>query len=66
MDHPNGPSLHPAAYYRRHAARVRALARDATTVAVKQQLNEVASEYERLADFVDESGAVDTNSSSSD
>ena len=46
----------PADYYRRHAARVRALASDATTPAVKQHLREVALEYERLAERVEESG----------
>ena len=59
MDYPSGHPPQPADYYRRHAARVRALARDATTPAVKQHLHEVASEYERLAECVDESGASD-------
>lgn len=42
----------PAEYYRRHAARVRQLASDATTPAVKEHLREVALEYERLAERV--------------
>ena len=32
MEHPTNPSPLPADYYRRHAARVRELARDAGTV----------------------------------
>ena len=43
----------PAEYYRRHAARVRQLANEATTAAVKEHLREVALEYERLAERVD-------------
>ena len=43
----------PAEYYRRHAARVRQLASEATTAAVKEHLREVALEYERLAERVD-------------
>ena len=45
----------PAEYYRRHAARVRRLANEATTAAVKDHLREVAQEYERLAERVDSS-----------
>jgi hypothetical protein len=40
----------PAEYYVKHAARVRELAREATTEAVKLHLRETALEYERLAD----------------
>lgn len=40
----------PADYYRRHAARVRQLANEATTVAVKEHLQDVATQYERLAE----------------
>jgi hypothetical protein len=58
MEHPTSPSPLPADYYRRHAARVRALARDATTPAIKKHLEGVALDYERLADRVDESGAA--------
>jgi len=43
----------PAEYYRRHAARVRQLADEATTTAIKAHLREVAREYERLAERVD-------------
>jgi hypothetical protein len=43
----------PADYYRRHAARVRQLAKEATTPAIKGQLQETAREYERLAERVD-------------
>jgi hypothetical protein len=53
MEHlPPRPPL-PAEYYRRHAARVRLLASEATTPAVKAHLSEVASEYERLAERVE-------------
>jgi len=43
----------PADYYRRHAVRVRRLASEATTPAVKAHLREVALEYERLAERVE-------------
>jgi hypothetical protein len=43
----------PAQYYRRHAARVRQLAQDATTAAVKDNLRDIALEYERLAERAD-------------
>ena len=42
----------PADYYRRHAVRVRQLAREATTPALKEHLHGVADEYDRLADRV--------------
>jgi hypothetical protein len=45
----------PADYYRRHAVRVRKLASEATTPAVKQHLEEVAGQFERLAERVDSS-----------
>ena len=51
MEQPMPPL--PAEYYRRHAARVRQLASEATTAAVKEHLREVAQEYERLAERVD-------------
>lgn len=53
MDYPSTTPPLPAEYYRRHAARVRQLASDATTSAVKDHLREVALEYERLAERVD-------------
>jgi hypothetical protein len=53
MDYPSATPPLPAEYYRRHAARVRQLASDATTSAVKEHLREVALEYERLAERVD-------------
>jgi hypothetical protein len=53
MDLPPATPPLPAEYYRRHAARVRQLASDATTTAVKDHLREVALEYERLAERVD-------------
>lgn len=53
MDYPTTKPPLPADYYRRHAARIRALASDATTPAVKAHLHEVALEYDRLAERVD-------------
>ena len=53
MEHPPTTPPLPADYYRRHAARVRKLASEATTPAIKEHLREVAQEYERLADRVD-------------
>src|SRR5207253_10202966 len=41
------------AHYRRQASRSRELAGTATTPAVKNRLDEVAREYDRLADLVD-------------
>jgi len=49
MDYVSTTSPEPAEYYRRHAARVRQLASEATTAAVKAHLREGALEYERLA-----------------
>jgi hypothetical protein len=53
MEHPAHLPPLPADYYRRHAARVRLLAAEATTPAVKEHLREVALEYERLAERVE-------------
>jgi len=53
MEHPPTTPPLPSDYYRRHAARVRKLASEATTLAVKEHLREVALEYEQLADRVD-------------
>ena len=50
---PAAPSL-PAEYYRKHAARVRELAAEATTAAIKEQLYEVARQYDALAERADE------------
>jgi hypothetical protein len=58
MEHPSGHPALPAAYYRRHAARVRALADDAATSAVKQHLNQIALEYEQLAERVEEASPI--------
>ena len=49
----------PAEYYLRHAARVRRLADEATTSAVKDHLREVATEYERLAERVGTASLAD-------
>jgi len=48
MEHPPTTPPLPSDYYRRHAARVRKLASEATTLAVKEHLREVALEYEQL------------------
>ena len=53
MDFPPVRPLLPADYYRRHATRVRQLALEATTTAVKEHLRAVAMEYDRLAERVD-------------
>jgi hypothetical protein len=53
MDFASTTSPDSAEYYRRHAARVRQLASEATTAAVKEHLREVALEYERLAERAD-------------
>lgn len=53
MEHPPTKPQLPAEYYRRHAARVRQLASEATTAAVKEHLQDVAGQYERLAERVD-------------
>lgn len=65
MDYPTGNPPLSAAYYRRHAARVRELAHNATTPAVKQHLNEVALEYERLAERVEENASFSVDDAAS-
>ena len=66
MEDRSGHPPVPAYYYRRHAARVRALVRDVTTPALKQHLNEAALEYERLAERIEESIPSDVDGSASD
>ena len=60
MNYPSSLPPRPAEYYRRHAARVRQLASEATTTAVKEHLREVALQYERLAERAD-NGTLSTN-----
>jgi hypothetical protein len=48
---------HPAAYYRRQAARARRVAEGATTRAVKTRLLDDAGHYEELAAQADRAGA---------
>jgi hypothetical protein len=55
MDYPSTTPPLPAEYYRRHAERIRQLASEATTPAVKEHLRAVALQYERLAERVDNS-----------
>ena len=40
----------PRDYYRRHAERVRKLAQEATTPVIREQLADVALQYEQLAE----------------
>jgi hypothetical protein len=47
-----------AAYYRKHAARVRELAAETTTRAIKEHLHDVARQYDVLADKADEAGRL--------
>jgi hypothetical protein len=58
MEHPSGHPPLPADYYRGHAARVRSLADDATTTAVRQHLNQIALEYEQLAEKIEEASSI--------
>jgi hypothetical protein len=53
MEHPQTNPPRPAEYYRRHAARVRRLVSEATTPAIKQHLQDLAGQYERLAERVE-------------
>jgi len=55
MDYPLTTPPLPAEYYRRHAERIRQLASEATTPAVKEHLRAVALQYEQLAERVDNS-----------
>jgi hypothetical protein len=49
------PTQHmPADHYRRRAAEARRLAGDATTPAVKQHLRDLAAQFERLAEGLDD------------
>lgn len=52
IEPPQSVSAMPVEYYRRHAARVRQLAREATTPAIKERLRAVADECDRLAERV--------------
>ncbi len=53
MEQPTAAPPLPAEYYRRHAARVRQLASEATTPAIKEHLRDIALQYERLAERVE-------------
>ncbi len=57
MEHPSPTPPLPAEYYRRHAARVRRLAGEATTPGIKAHLQDIALQYERLAERVEVSGS---------
>ena len=41
-------------YYRREAVRLRSLARDATTDAIREHLAEIALQYEKLAESAED------------
>ena len=58
MEHPSTTPPLPAEYYRRHAARVRRLASEATTPGLKEHLRDVAMQYERLAENVEDNGRL--------
>jgi len=45
----NNPSM-PGEYYRRQAVRVRSLAHNATTLAIREHLADIALEYDKLAE----------------
>ena len=55
------PSL-PADYYRHHAARVRELAAETTTPALKEHLHDIARQYDRLAEKADEATRIGARS----
>ncbi len=52
MEQPTTPPL-PAAYYRHHAARIRQLARQAITAGIREHLDDVALQYDLLAERVE-------------
>jgi len=56
---PSAPSL-PADYYRKHAARVRELAADATTPEIREQLHDIARQYDGLAEMVEQVARIRT------
>ena len=58
---PSTPSQ-PANYYRKHAERVRRMAADATTPAIKKHLLQAALEYERLAEKADAAARIGADS----
>jgi hypothetical protein len=61
MEYPDASPPLPAEYYRRHAQRVRRLAGEATTPAIRKHLRELASQYERLAKRVELSAQAEDN-----
>jgi len=58
---PSMPSL-PADYYRHHAARVRALAAGTTMPEIREQLRDVARQYDGLAEMVEQVARIRTGS----
>jgi len=56
------PSSMPSGYYRNHAARVRELAAETTTPALKEHLGDVARQYDGLADRADEAARTEARS----
>lgn len=50
-------------YYRKHAARVRVLAAETTTAALKEHLSDIARQYDDLAERADEAARMPSASS---
>ena len=53
MDQPEEMPTLPAQYYRQKAAEARRAAEGVTTRAIKERLNGLASDFDRLADVAD-------------
>ena len=62
MDSAQATAWMAADYYRNHAARVRALAAETTTPALKDHLNDVARQYDVLAERADQLQTATANS----
>jgi hypothetical protein len=58
---PSTPTL-PADYYRQHAVRVRELAAETTTPEIREQLHDIARQYDGLAEMAEEAAHTRTGS----
>ena len=58
MDQPEDMPTLPARFYRRKAAEARRTAEGVTTRAVKARLDDLAREFERLADAADNAAQI--------
>jgi hypothetical protein len=58
---PSTPSL-PVDYYRKHAVRVRELAAETTTPEIREQLLDIARQYDGLAEMAEEAARTGTHS----